>query len=96
MFDKYENFFSSKQLNLNPEYYPENLFLDDYDHSDWYKKWQKKELVDISPIRPTENDKETDNVPTMPPLDGDEEEAKERKWIKFLTPNKYKLAITQT
>ena len=43
------------------------------------KNDKKKELVDISPIRPTENDKETDNAPTMPPLDGDEEEAKERK-----------------
>ena len=43
------------------------------------KNGKKEELVDISPIRPIENDEETDNVPTMPPLNGDEEEAKERK-----------------
>ena len=42
------------------------------------KNGKKEELVDISPIRPIENDEETDNVPTMP-LNGDEEEAKERK-----------------
>ena len=44
-----------------------DLFLDDYDYSDWF----------VSPIEGCEN------VPPMSPLEGDEEKVKKGKGIKI-------------
>ena len=57
---------------------PINLKIKGYD----YDKLYNKTLDD------SDDSDEFIDIPDMPPLEGDEEEVKERKGLKLLTPNK--------
>ena len=54
------------------------LFLVDYDYSDWF-------------VLPLEGD---EKVLPMPPLEGNEEEVKERKGLKLITLNKLLIRLS--
>ena len=57
---------------MNSKYHPTNLILHIYNYIEWFK----------------ESDKESADIPSIPPLEGDQEDVKERKEINILTPNK--------
>ena len=61
---------------MEPKYDPDKLFLKPYDYDGWFTK---EELDD--------GEKSVD-LSDMPPLEGDEE-VKEGKGVKVLTPNKF-------
>ena len=75
--DKYNKFPDAKKRKLDDKYNPKNFFLDGYDYSvsseNEGKSTDKEEFEDLS---------------RMPPLEGDEEEVKEGKGSKILTPSK--------
>ena len=60
------------------------------------KKLEESQLEDIITERPKfrrqksdhKEEREYDNLPPMPPLEGDKKELKEKKGLKILTPNK--------
>ena len=62
----------NKKRKLCNKYDPVNLFLETYKPEDWFKNCHKEESVDLS---------------DMPPPEGNEE-VKERRGLKILTPNK--------
>ena len=64
-----------KEKKMERKYKPKNLFLNAYNYDDWF---DIKELTDKE---------ESADLSNMSPLEGDEE-VKERKEIKILTPNK--------
>ena len=64
----------AKKRKLENKYEPKNLFLKWCDHSVRSEKSTDKE--------------ESTYIPPMPPLEDDEEEVKEGKWLIVLTPNK--------
>ena len=84
-YDEYDEYYylsDAERKNMNNRYKPIKLFIEGYNYNDWYKNVEssdkeklsdKEELVDLS---------------DMPPLEGDEEEVKEGKGLKNLTPNK--------
>ena len=79
--DEYKAVSDAQKRNLGNKYDNINLFLETYNYvwfeneesADMTRKSDKKESVDLS---------------DMPPLQGDEEEVKEGKGLKILTPNK--------
>ena len=71
-FYEYYHLSDPKQDEIDTKYDSVNLTL--YDHG--YNQWHKEKLFDV---------KEFDD---LPPLEGDEEEVKEGKGLKNLTPNK--------
>ena len=77
-FNKYYNLSDVKRSKMDPKYGLSNLMLEEYDYSRWFRK--KSDDVTLK------NDKK--ELDEWPPLEGDEEEVKEEKGIKILTPNK--------
>ena len=71
-FDEYNDLSDAKRSKIDPNYDPANLTLDEYYYSEQYKEKSVEE-------------KELDD---LPPLEGAEEEVKERKGLTILTPNK--------
>ena len=61
---------------MGDKYDPINLYLETYSYGGWY---ENEELTDK---------KESVDLCDMPTLEGDEEEIKEGKGLKILTPNK--------
>ena len=81
-FDEYKALSDTQKRELGNKYDPIDLFLGTYNYDVWFeneesaettRKCDKKESVDLS---------------DMPPLEGDEEEVKEGKGLKILTPYK--------
>ena len=65
-----------KEKNIEFKYNPNYLFLKTYNYDPWFKNEEstdKEESISLS---------------DMPPLEVDEEEVKEGKGLKILTPNK--------
>ena len=79
-FYKYKAVSDGKKGKLGNKYDPINLFLETYNYNVWF---ENEELSDA-----TKTDEKSTDLPPMPPLESDEEEAKERKRSKILTPNK--------
>ena len=75
-FNQYMTLSNANKIKLGDIYDPEKLFLKGYDYS--VQSENKEELTDKKEL----------TVPTMPPLEGDEEEVKEGKELTFLTLNK--------
>ena len=76
-FDKYNELSDAKINKMHPKYDPESLFVKTYNYDAWSENEEltdKEESVDSS---------------DMPPLEDDEEEVKEGKGLKILTPNKF-------
>ena len=67
---------------MDDEYDPINLFLETYNHNVWF---ENEEWTDTTSRK--KDKKEYVDLFDMPPLTGDEE-AKEEKELKILTPNK--------
>ena len=61
-------------------YNPINLFLETYNYDVWFESEE-------SPDK-TKTNKKSTHLPPMPPLEEDQEEVKEGKGLKILTPNK--------
>ena len=61
-------------------YNPINLFLETYNYDVWFESEE-------SPDK-TKTNKKSTHLPPMPPLEKDQEEVKEGKGLKILTPNK--------
>ena len=79
-FYKYKAVSDGKKGKLGNKYDPINLFLETYNYNVWF---ENEELSDA-----TKTDEKSTDLPPMPPLESDEEEVKERKRSKILTPNK--------
>ena len=77
-FDEYKELSDAKRNKTEPKYDPDNLFFKTYNSDDWL---ENEESINTT----RESDKEE---PDMPPLEGDEDEVKESKWLRILTPNK--------
>ena len=74
-------------------YDPSNFFIKNYKYVDWYKKNGEKsksqpEEVIAERIKLRKQIASDEDLFGMPPLEGDEEEVKERKGLQLLTPNK--------
>ena len=67
---------------MGDEYDPINLFLETYNYNVWF---ENEEWTDTTSRK--SDKKESVDLFDMPPLTGDEE-AKEEKELKILTPNK--------
>ena len=61
---------------MNPKYNPKAIFISNYDYNVWL---ENEELTDKE---------ESSDVPPISSLEGNEEEEKEGKGLKILTPNK--------
>ena len=77
-FDEYYDLEGEEKEELDFKFMPINLNINGNDCNQFYKKisddhYDSDVFIDISDI---------------PPLEGDEEEVKERKGLKILTPNK--------
>ena len=75
-FDGHNELSDAKKINIELKYDPINLLLKTYSYELWFENEEsidRKESVDLS---------------DMLPLESDEEEVKERKGLKNLTPNK--------
>ena len=73
-----------KRNKLDSKYDLPNLNLDEYDYSEWYKKWDDEKELDNLP--PLEGDEEKYNsAPSTPLSKGDK---KEGKGLKVFTPKK--------
>ena len=66
---------------MGDKYDPEKLFFEGHD------VWSEIKEESNDTEKSIDKEKSTD-VPTIPPLEGDEEEAREGKGLKILTPNK--------
>ena len=71
-FDEYEDFSDEKRSNVDPKYDPPNGTLEVYDYGEWYK----------------ENLSEEEKLDNLQPREVDEEEVKQERGIKILTPDK--------
>ena len=71
-FDEYTDFSDARESKMDPKYDCINLTLDSYDDEEWF-------------IR---DDEESADLPSMPPIEGDEEKVKEGKGLKILTTSK--------
>ena len=74
-------------------YDPSNLFIKNYKYDDWYKKNEEKsksqpEEIIAERIKLGKQVASDEDLFGVPPLEGDEEEVKERKGLQLLTPNK--------
>ena len=79
-FYKYKAVSDGKKGKLGNKYDPINLFLETYNYNVWFENEESSDA--------TKTDEKSTDLPPMPPLESDEEEAKERKRSKILTPNK--------
>ena len=61
-------------------YNPINLFLETYNCDVWFESEESPDT--------TKTHKKSTHLPPMPPLEEDQEEVKEGKGLKILTPNK--------
>ena len=66
-------------------YKPEDLFLEEFNYDDWY---ENEKLSDATRESDKEESSDTTKTPSMPPLEDDKEEVKERIGLKILTQNK--------
>ena len=76
-------FSDAKKRKLGHKYHAEKLFLEGYDCS---VQWENKE-ESIGKEESTDKEESVD-FSDMPPLEVDEEELRDRKGLKILTPNK--------
>ena len=72
-YKEYNKLSDAKKNKLDQEFKPINLKLKDYDYGGWFTE---EELDD------------EEKLDELPPLEGNEEEVKEGKGLKILTPNK--------
>ena len=72
-YKEYNKLSDAKKNKLDQEFKPINLKLKDYDYGGWFTE---EELDD------------EEKLDELPPLEGNEEEIKEGKGLKILTPNK--------
>ena len=93
-FGQYMALSDNKKRKLDHKYDSVNLFLETFNCEDWF---ENKESSD--PTRKSDKEESTDttrktdkeefvDLSDMPPLEGHEEELKEGKELKILTPNK--------
>ena len=82
-YDEYNELVDVKKIKLGDNYDPESLFLKVYDSS--VRSESKEESTDKEESIKREESVDSSDVPS---LDGDEEEVKEEKGLKILTPNK--------
>ena len=75
-YDEYFYLLYAERNKMESKYKPKKLFLETYNYDGWS---ENEESTDI---------KEFLDLSDMPPLDGDEEEVKEGKGLKILTPKK--------
>ena len=68
-FDEYNEFSDAKRNKTEPKYDPDNLFFKAYNYDDWLENEESTNTT-------RESDKEESD---MLPLEGDEDEVKERK-----------------
>ena len=80
-FDEYYNLSVVKRKKMNHEYEPEKLFLKAYNYNSWYESEE-------STVKEESTDKEKSvDLSDVPSLE-DDEEVKQGKVLKILTPNK--------
>ena len=73
-YHKYYELSDDKRKTIESKYDPKDLFLD-------YSMWSENE-------EKATDKEEVEHLPPMPPLEGDKEEVKEGKGLRFLTQNK--------
>ena len=83
-FDQCNELPDAKRNKMQPKYDHDNLFLEIYSYDEWF---ENEESTD----KRRESDREEFD---MAPLEGDEEEVKEGKGLKLLTPNKLLTRLT--
>ena len=80
---------SKKQKKMDSKYITKKLCIKGYDYSVWTKNKEKSIDEEESTNKKEWSDKEESVAfSDMPPLGGDEEEVKEGKGLKILTPNR--------
>ena len=68
-------------------YNPKMLLLEGYDYGQWPENEESSDKDKSFENEESADKEESTNVPPMPALEGDEEEIKEGKGLKILTPN---------
>ena len=70
-----------KKRKLGNKYDPINLFIEKYNYDVWLESEESPNT--------TKTDEKSTDLPPMLPLEGDDEEVKEGKRLKILTPKKF-------
>ena len=68
-------------------YNPKMLLFEAYDYGEWLENEESSDKDKSFENEESADKEESTNVPPMPALEGDEEEIKEGKGLKILTPN---------
>ena len=76
-YDEYNELSDDKRNKMDPQYKPEELFLEEYNYEGWYENEESSDT--------TKTDETSTDLPQMPTLEGDEEEVKEGKGLQILT-----------
>ena len=91
-YDDYNEIADEKKEKMGEKHYPNNLLFKGQRFIEETSKSQPEETtaerVKLRTWKPDDHFDELINIPDMPPLEGDEEEVKEEKQLKILTPNK--------
>ena len=81
-----------KKREMGNKYDPTNFFLERYDYDNGFENEKSTNTTKGCEVEYADTtrggEEESTDLPQIPPQEGDEEEVKEEKGIKILTPNK--------